>query len=140
MLTGGSGKCLDRGRGRAKKNKGSAPSPPASTMAEWEMRSAENAATLTRMVTPVYLSDDVPEPGPQSERSAPTSRAMVVDADYYRVNRPVLAERTCWLSLRTTLNRAGQKRAHGARAILGPVRACNAIPACTEERASRFVP
>src|SRR3984893_16460841 len=82
----GAGNGLDSASGTATKKTRIPHNAPASRTAEWEMRSAEITARSARMITPAYCQMMmVPSPGPQQGSPVPTSSAMVVEQDYYRV-------------------------------------------------------
>src|SRR6266851_258361 len=87
----GEGNGLDNASGTATKNTRAPHKEPATRMAEREIWSAEIVARDARIPNPALLSDDpsspAPRVGPQRCGPAPTSLTMVVQLDYFGVNR-----------------------------------------------------
>jgi hypothetical protein len=90
-LSRGSGNGLDEASGTATKNTRAPHSSPATTIAEWEIRSAELTATNDRITyahTLCRMERDRPRsPAGHARSSRPASERIVVHQNYFRVNR-----------------------------------------------------
>src|SRR5712691_9312015 len=87
----GEGNGLDNASGTATKNTRAPHKEPATRMAEREIWSAEIVARNARIPNPALLSDDPSSPAPRVRPRrcgpGPTSATMVVELDYFGVNR-----------------------------------------------------